>query len=735
VPIAPLLATVEQSAAEKIGTMIGPYKLLQRIGEGGMGVVFMAEQTNPISRRVALKIIKPGMDTRDVIARFEAERQALSIMDHPNIAKVLDAGTTEAGQPYFVMELVKGVPITDYCDDKQLSVAERLQLFVTVCQAVQHAHQKGVIHRDLKPSNILVAQYDDRAVSKIIDFGVAKATNQRLTEKTLFTRFGQIVGTFAYMSPEQAKFNELDVDTRTDLYSLGVVLYELLTGDTPHAKQKLQQAALDEIIRIIRQEDPLRPSARISSIETLPAVAANRHVEPKRLAIILRGELDWIVMKALEKDRARRYETANALAVDIQRHLDNEPVSACPPSATYRIRKAVRRHKMAFGAAFAVASSLLIGLVGTAWFAMESRQNFVLAEKRAEEEERQRVRATEAEALARARLAKQTQATTLAEDAVRDKTRTLYALNTSFGLDADEPADALLWFTEAAKLVEPGSHEARACAARYVSWRESAFGLAHYFEHDGETLAQLEYDPSGKFIATRTNSGRCAVWEMKNDVSVAFSMTDVSCFAWSPSGEIALAVPESSVLIVSIPDGKVNRKLSLPEPASALAYDQHGNQLAIGGKSLRMWNLDEDSIADTVMPHGGRILSISFSDDGSKVLTSADDRLARVFSTKPEDPQPLISPIAHRGNHFPDRPWVQPIFVDKDRGILTRVGPVVTWTNIATNNVRATISSGVPNATSMVSSPDRMHFAISWQESYQIWSTADATKIAEQPFP
>ncbi len=344
-----LAATVDVPVQERPSMMIGPYKLLQPIGEGGMGVVWMAEQEEPVRRKVALKIIKPGLDSRQVIARFEAERQALALMDHHNIAKVLDAGTTESGRPYFVMELIHGVPITQYCDDSQLTPRERLELFVPVCQAIQHAHQKGIIHRDIKPSNVLVTLYDGKPVPKVIDFGVAKAVEQRLTEQTLFTQYGTILGTFEYMSPEQAEMSALGVDTRSDIYSLGVLLYELLTGTTPLERQRLRTASYPEIVRLIREEEPVKPSTQLSRSKTLASVAAARKTEPTKLAKLFRGELDWIVMKALEKDRNRRYENASSLAADVQRYLHDEPVHACPPSASYRLSKFARRNKAILG--------------------------------------------------------------------------------------------------------------------------------------------------------------------------------------------------------------------------------------------------------------------------------------------------------------------------------------------------------------------------------------------------
>ncbi len=352
-----------EDSASLSRTTIGPYKLLQEIGEGGFGVVYMAEQQEPIRRKVALKIIKPGMDTREVIARFEAERQALALMDHPNIARVFDAGATDNGRPYFVMELVKGVPITEFCDKNKFPTSERLKLFITACHAVQHAHHKGIIHRDLKPSNVMITLHDGLAVPKVIDFGVSKAISQRLTEKTLFTRFGQMVGTPQYMSPEQAEMSGLDVDTRSDIYSLGVLLYELLTGTTPVEESRLRSSGHAEMLRIIQEEEPPKPSSRLNTLgEELTAVCQHRGSDPKRLGQLLRGDLDWIVMKSLEKDRNRRYETANSLAQDIQRHLSDEPVVAGPPSAAYRTRKFVRRNKTLVTAALAVGLALLTGL-------------------------------------------------------------------------------------------------------------------------------------------------------------------------------------------------------------------------------------------------------------------------------------------------------------------------------------------------------------------------------------
>ena len=377
VPVFNVKVTMDDSPlTEGPGTIIGPYKLLEKIGEGGMASVYMAEQERPISRKVALKVIKLGMDTKQVIARFEAERQALAMMDHPNIARVLDAGATETGRPYFVMELVRGVSITEYCDKNKLDTRERLDLFTPVCNAVQHAHQKGIIHRDIKPTNVMVTLHDGTPVPKVIDFGIAKAINQRLTEKTLFTRYAVMIGTPAYMSPEQAEMSELGIDTRTDIYSLGVLLYELITGATPFSEEELREAGYIEMQRIICEEEPAKPSTKLSTLgEELTDIAEHRRTNPDLLAKLVSGDLDWIVMKSLEKDRTRRYDTATELSADVGRHLNSEPVQAAAPSVSYRLRKFVRRHRTAVAAGLLVAAALVVGLsLATVGFVQASRE-------------------------------------------------------------------------------------------------------------------------------------------------------------------------------------------------------------------------------------------------------------------------------------------------------------------------------------------------------------------------
>src|SRR5262245_21754401 len=394
-PAGRLAPTMNQAPLARPGTQIGPYKLREQIGEGGFGVVYVAEQERPVHRKVALKIIKPGMDTKDVIARFEAERQALALMDHPNVARVLDAGATDTGRPYLVMELVTGVPITEFCDKNKLPTRDRLLLFADVCRAIQHAHQKGIIHRDLKPSNIMVTLHDGKPVAKVIDFGVSKALSQQLTEKSIYTAYGQKIGTPSYMSPEQAEMSGLGIDTRSDIYSLGVLLYELLTGQTPLDARRLRAGGYAEILRIIREEEPPRPSLKISTLgDEATAIAQHRHTDARQLRRDLAGELDWIVMKCLEKDRARRYETATGLARDIERYLHDEPIEACPPSLRYRLGKTLRKHRGPVVAAALVFLALTAAIVGTSLGLVRANA------------ERMRAQAAEAEAVENAKKAR-----------------------------------------------------------------------------------------------------------------------------------------------------------------------------------------------------------------------------------------------------------------------------------------------------------------------------------------
>jgi len=423
---------VSVTPIEKPGDQIGRYKLLEKVGEGGFGTVYVAEQREPVKRRVALKIIKLGMDTKQVIARFEAERQALALMDHPNIAKVLEAGSTDTGRPYFVMELVRGIKITDYCDQNNLSTRQRLNLFISVCQAIQHAHQKGIIHRDIKPSNILVTLHDGVPVPKVIDFGIAKATQGELTDKTVYTQLQEFIGTPAYMSPEQAEMSGLDIDTRADIYSLGVLLYELLTGKTPFDAQDLLAAGLEQMRRTIREKEPLKPSTRLSQqlvgadvrrltskTEEEIRASSRRLLQAKKLIELLRGDLDWIVMKCLEKDRTRRYDTANGLATDVQLYLNTETVAARPPSQLYRFQKMVRRNKLAFGAASAVVTALVIGLGLSTWLFVKERGTRQRAETAEREQGRQRQQAEAEGKKARSEAAKSQQVARFLQDMLK----------------------------------------------------------------------------------------------------------------------------------------------------------------------------------------------------------------------------------------------------------------------------------------------------------------------------
>jgi serine/threonine protein kinase/WD40 repeat protein len=646
----------EQPLDEAPGAVIGPYKLLELIGEGGMGAVWMAEQREPMQRKVALKIIKAGMDTRQVVARFEAERQALALMDHANIAKVLDGGTTAGGRPYFVMELVKGTPITRYCDEHRLTPRERLELFVPVCQAIQHAHQKGIIHRDVKPSNVLVAPYDGRPVPKVIDFGVAKATGQRLTERTLFTGFGAVLGTLEYMSPEQAELNNQDIDTRSDLYSLGVLLYELLTGTTPLPHERLTQAAFTETLRLIREEEPPRPSTRLSeSGARLPAVAAQRHMEPAGLTRLVRGELDWIVMKALEKDRRRRYETVNGLALDVQHYLADEPVKACPPTVGYRLRKVVRRHRGPLIAAGLVLLALVAGVIGTTW-------GLVSAERALSELQDQQNKTRAAEATARdksGKLAllywKETRASRQARqpgvrysslEALTEAMRQLRELNQ---LEANRPelrddaiATLALWDVRPIKhlpsapgqphpCLDPlGEYYAAVDAPTAVSWRRLADDqVVHRWQWDGLRCDIVDVSPDGRYVAAFCQDDRekevCRVWDSGTGSLVFQRPIRGRGHAFRPDGKVLALDQGDSITLCDLGTGRDLPPLPVRPGKDRWRFHPSGQYLAVSYRDppgVEVWDLAAGKV---VCQLPGAPASLAWSPDGSLLALGSPD--------------------------------------------------------------------------------------------------------------
>jgi serine/threonine protein kinase/WD40 repeat protein len=641
------------------GTLIaGRYNLLERIGEGGMGEVWMAEQREPIQRRVALKIIKAGMDTRQVVARFEAERQALALMNHPNIAKVHDAGATDSGRPYFVMELVKGTPITTYCDQHRLTLRQRLELFLPVCRAIQHAHQKGIIHRDIKPSNVLIAPYDGHPVPKMIDFGVAKAIGQRLTERTFYTGLGAVVGTLEYMSPEQAELNNQDIDTRSDIYTLGVLLYELLTGTTPISLERLTQTAFTEILRLVREEEPPKPSSRLShSKETLQVIAAQRHTEPARLPKLVRGELDWIVMKTLEKDRIRRYETASGLARDIEHYLRDEPVQACPPTVGYRLRRLVRRHKGPVIAVGLVVLALVAGIIGTTW-------GLVRAEKARIDLRDQQTRTTAAErdkawqhALSHwkeaqiARAARQPgQRWRSLEDlaAAVQHLRSLGQLEANRAEMRDDAISSLtLWDVRAVghlpastglatPRIDPlGKYYAMAEAPNLVCWRRLAdHRVVHRWQWEGPRCLYLEVSPDGRYVYAFCFDEKhaqkvCRVWDVGTGQEMLCHPSTGAEHAFRPDGKgIALVQADGSVALCELGTGRDLPSLPAGRMPECLRFHPGGRYLAISShahKDAEVW----DVAARTVVLRlpGARYAgaTLAWSPDGSLLALGSND--------------------------------------------------------------------------------------------------------------
>jgi len=721
-------ATRIEPVLEQAGTVIGRYKLLEKIGEGGMGVVYMAEQEEPVRRKVALKIIKLGMDTKQVVARFEAERQALALMDHPNIAKVLDGGATDTGRPYFVMELVQGVPITEFCDQNQLPAQERIKLFITVCQAIQSAHQKGIIHRDIKPTNVLITLNAGVPMPIVIDFGVAKATQQKLTEKTVFTNYAAMIGTPAYMSPEQAEMSRLDVDTRSDIYGLGVLLYELLTGTTPFPEKRLRNAGYSEMQRIILHEEPERPSTRLSTLkgEQRGIVARNRGASEPALGRVFAGDLDWIVMKCLEKDRARRYETANGLAADLKRHLDNEPVVARPPSAAYRLQKAWRRHKVAFTAAAAVAAALVIGIAVSTWQALEASKarNAEKQQRLAAQTERDKAQAAQKEAERSQQAEKQARLRADSEKA--EAAHLLYVADMNLAQQAWNQNN----MGRLRQLLED-TQDSPYRGFEWYYWQPKTHLALKTLRGHLDAVTSAAFSTNGQRIVTSSDDQTAKVWDAvscRELLTLKGHRAEISSATFSPDGQrIVTGSLDRTAKVWDTASGKEILTLKgHSDEVWSVAFSPDGQRIVTGSadETAKVWEAASGKELLTLKRHTAGIRSVAFSPDGQRIVTGSEDYTAKVWDAM--SAKELVQLKGHSS-----RIWSVAFSPDGQR-IVTGSGNDRTakvWDAASGTNL-LTLKGHTSGIRSVAFSPDGERIVTgSWDHTARVWDAASGTNL------